>query len=98
MVQRLPVARAGARNGGRRVDDRARRRGRRRRTAGRGMKPRILVVAAVALAVAGPRYAGAASARPTASVTSTTQKDVAGPRCAASPADNWWHADIRRLP
>jgi len=62
------------------------------------MRPRILVVAAVALAVAGTTYAGVASGRPTASVTSTTQKDVAGTRCATFPADNWWHADIRGLP
>ena len=56
-------------------------------------------VVAVALAVSGTTYAvltaSAATTRPTAAVA---KRPVAGTTCPTFPADNYWHADIRRLP
>jgi len=47
-----------------------------------------------ALAVGGATYAGVASGRS----SQGAQRPVAGTTCPTFPADNYWHADIRKLP
>jgi hypothetical protein len=42
--------------------------------------------------------AGAASAAPASAVRPDLTKPIAGTRCSEFPADNWWHADVSRLP
>ena len=57
-----------------------------------------VVAVAGALAVSGTTYAvmsADAVARPTAAVA---KRPVAGTSCPTFPADNYWHADISRLP
>jgi hypothetical protein len=48
-----------------------------------------------ALAVGGATYAGVASGRSSAP---DAARPVGGTSCPVFPADNWWHADIRKLP
>ncbi|HEY2877017.1 hypothetical protein [Nocardioides sp.] len=50
---------------------------------------------AAALAVGGATYAGVASGRSSAP---DAARPVLGTSCPVFPADNWWHADIRKLP
>ena len=47
-----------------------------------------------ALAVTGTAYAGI----PGGSSSSPSARPVAGTACPTFPADNWWHADVRKLP
>jgi hypothetical protein len=61
----------------------------------------VLAVAA-ALAVSGASYAVQASARGdrvgSESQSRSVGRPIAGTHCPAFPADNYWHADIRKLP
>ena len=52
---------------------------------------RLLVLALLAATLV--TSSGAGEAAPT-----TTDKPVGGTRCPTFPADNWWHADVSRLP
>jgi hypothetical protein len=51
---------------------------------------RVAVATGLVLACAG--------AAPAAAVRPELAKPVAGTHCATFPADNWWHADVSRLP
>src|SRR4051812_12540781 len=56
--------------------------------------PRTSLAAVAALAMTGTAYAAASGgASPT-----RTARPVAGTTCPTFPADNWWHANVRRLP
>jgi hypothetical protein len=60
-----------------------------------GMRTRYAATAvAVALAVTGATYAGVSHG----STTTTPKRPVAGTTCPIFPADNWWHADVSKLP
>src|SRR5205085_9223285 len=39
-----------------------------------------------------------AAAAPTGAARPEPAKPIAGTRCSEFPADNWWHADVSRLP
>jgi hypothetical protein len=60
------------------------------------MKARAAVVAVVStVVVAAAAYAGVASGRSSAP---DSARPVSGTKCPVFPADNYWHADIRKLP
>ena len=48
--------------------------------------------------VVGLVLAGAAAARPASGERPELAKPIAGTTCSEFPADNWWHADVSRLP
>ena len=56
-------------------------------------RPAIRVLACVGLLLA-----GAASAAPGSAVPPDLAKPISGTRCSEFPADNWWHADVSKLP
>jgi hypothetical protein len=60
------------------------------------VKARLTAVGlATTLAVAGAAYTGVAHGRSSAPGSA---RPVSGTSCPVFPADNWWHADIRKLP
>ncbi len=62
------------------------------------MRTRAVILGVVAaLAVSGAAYGARSGASPAAS-TPTAGKAIAGTHCPTFPADNYWHADIRKLP
>jgi hypothetical protein len=64
----------------------------------RATKRRVTVAAvAGALAVSAAAYAVAADAGASPSAA-LAKRPVAGTSCPTFPADNWWHADVRKLP
>jgi hypothetical protein len=64
-----------------------------------GLRARVTAAAVVAaLAMTGAAYAGAGSSASLARTAHPGPKPVAGTACPVFPADNWWNADIRRLP
>jgi hypothetical protein len=58
----------------------------------------VLVTGAGATAYAGPYPGGPDSRARTGSGIQPAQAPVAGTSCRAFPANNYWHADVRRLP
>jgi hypothetical protein len=53
---------------------------------------------AAALALSGTTYAVVSADAGTRPAPSTTDRSLAGTGCPMFPADNWWHADISKLP
>jgi hypothetical protein len=64
-----------------------------------GKRRRIaLGVVASALALSGTTYAVVSADAGTHTGSPRTERSVAGTSCPTFPADNWWHADISKLP
>jgi hypothetical protein len=64
-----------------------------------GTRRRLAVCAvAAALAASGTTYAAVSADAGTSPSAPTTGRSLSGTTCPMFPADNWWHADISKLP